>query len=109
MAKRKKRAKTGSAKRRKTRKAVAKKTTKRAAPRKAKKSAKKASTKLMKKPRPGVGKPRARKKKPVSASTPIVETEIIDVVEEPVPGVVTVTEFESGRLIFPDTEDEKDD
>jgi hypothetical protein len=31
------------------------------------------------------------------------------VVEEPVPGVVTVTEFESGRLIFPDDEDEKGD
>jgi hypothetical protein len=33
----------------------------------------------------------------------------VDVVEEPLPGVVTVTEVESTRVILPDSNEEKGD
>ena len=33
-----------------------------------------------------------------SQSTPIAETVIVDVIEEPVPGVITVTEFEATKV-----------
>jgi len=39
-----------------------------------------------------VARKKARPRKPLV--TPVVETTIVDVVEEPVPGVITVTEFE---------------
>ena len=106
MAKRTKRAGTSTAKRGKTRKAVVKKAAKRAVSKKAKKPAKRTATGLMKKPRPGITKAR-RKKKQVPAPVPQIETEIIDVVEEPFPSVLTITEFESERLVVPDSSDEK--
>jgi hypothetical protein len=56
----------------------------------------------MKKPRPGITKAR-RKKKQVPAPVPQIETEIIDVVEEPFPSVLTITEFESERLVTKST------
>jgi hypothetical protein len=59
----------------------------------------------MKNPRTGIKKARARKKKQATAQGPQVETEIIDVVEEPVPGLVTITEFESQRLIVPESDE----
>jgi hypothetical protein len=49
---------------------------------------------LAKAKRPGVKKVARKKATPMKLPTPVVETTIIDVVEEPVPGVITVTEFE---------------
>jgi hypothetical protein len=42
---------------------------------------------------------RARPVKP--PSTPAVETVVVDVIEEPVPGVITVTEFEKTEVREP--------
>ena len=106
MAKRTKRAGTSAAKRGK-KKAVAKRATKRAVPKKAKKSAKKAGASRMTKARRAPSKAPSRERKRIGAKTPMIETEIIDVVEEPFPGVVTITEFETERLIVPDSGDEK--
>lgn len=36
---------------------------------------------------------------------PVVEGEIIDVVDEPMPGVVRVTEIEATRVTLPDSDD----
>jgi len=67
----------------------------------ARKAAKRTTTKLQpkkgvartKRPRPKkIARKRARLMKP--PSTPLVETTIVDVIEEPAPGVITVTEFE---------------
>ena len=55
-----------------------------------------------KKPRKIAAKREARKTPKAIAQAP-VETTIIDVVEEPVPGVVVVTEYEAVRTIAPDT------
>jgi hypothetical protein len=107
MAKRTKRAGTSTAKRGKKQKAVVKKTTKRAVSKKAKKSAKKAGASRMTKARRAPSKVPSRKRKPIGATAPMIETEIIDVVEEPFPGAVTITEFETERLIVPDSGDEK--
>ena len=49
---------------------------------------------------------RARKQRP-AAST--VETTVVDVIEEPVPGVVTITEFEEVRIPMPDSDEETKD
>jgi hypothetical protein len=41
----------------------------------------------------------ARKKvQRMKQPTPVVETSVVDVIEEPVPGVITVTEFEETRV-----------
>ena len=72
------------------------------------KAGKRTASKL--KPRKGLAKakrPRtkkvARKKaKPMKPpTTPVVETTIVDVVEEPAPGVITVTEFEETDIREP--------
>ena len=62
----------------------------------------------MTKARRAPSKAPSRKRKRIGARTPMIETEIIDVVEEPFPGVVTITEFESERLVVPDSADERD-
>ncbi len=40
--------------------------------------------------------------------SPAVETMVVDVVEEPVPGVITVTEYEETQVTRP-ARDERDD
>jgi hypothetical protein len=40
---------------------------------------------------------------------PVVEGEIIDVVDEPMPGVIRVTEIETTRVAVPDSEDNDDE
>ena len=60
----------------------------------------------------------AKKKKPsklatkiASRKTPIVEDTVIDVIDEPVPGVVRVTEYEAVRISTPkqDADSDADD
>jgi hypothetical protein len=82
---------------------------KRPVSKKAKRSPKKVGARLARKARPATAKARPRKRKRVPAPAPQVETEIVDVVEEPLPGVVTVTEIESTRVILPDSGEEKGD
>ena len=117
MAKRRRQADATRSKRRKAGEAPAKRPVKRAVSKKAKKPAKKA-----KKPAKKAGKRQvtktgrggataktpARKKKPGPAPAPQIETEIIDVIEEPFPGVVTLTEFETVRVTLPDSDEDKE-
>jgi hypothetical protein len=72
------------------------------------KAAKRTATKL--RPKKGVAKAKspsakklARKKaKPMKQPiTPVAETTIVDVVEEPAPGVITITEFEETDIREP--------
>jgi hypothetical protein len=51
-------------------------------------------------------KARPRKQRQVSAPAPQVETAILDIIEEPVPGMVTVTEIETVRLRVPDSDED---
>ena len=41
--------------------------------------------------------------------TPVVETEIMDVIDEPAPGVVRVTEIEATRVTVPDSDDDEEE
>jgi hypothetical protein len=41
--------------------------------------------------------------------TPAVETVVVDVVEEPAPGVITVTEFEETQVRRPGSDETEDD
>jgi hypothetical protein len=41
--------------------------------------------------------------------TPVVEGEIIDVIDEPIPGVVRVTEIEATRVTVPDTDNDNEE
>jgi hypothetical protein len=118
MAKRRRQAGATKSKRRKAGKAPAKRPVKRAVSKKAKKPAKKAKKpakkagkrQVTKTGRGGAtGKTSARKKKPSPAPAPQIEAEIIDVVEEPFPGVVTLTEFETVRVTVPDSDDDNED
>jgi len=95
---RKKSSKRGKASAKPARKKAAKRTT----PNKAKSKVRRAGT--------SAPKPTAKKKQPskiVARKAPRkvvevpVETTIIDVIEEPVPGVVVVTEYESVRTATP--------
>jgi hypothetical protein len=43
----------------------------------------------------------AEKTTKVAAEMPVVETTVIDVIEEPVPGVLMVTEFETTTVMVP--------
>jgi hypothetical protein len=116
MAKRKKRvaarkptSNRGNARRKNLRKEAAK----RPAPKKAEKSAKKTGRQLATKVRRGrvTAKTPARKKKqiPVPAREMPIETTIIDVIEEPAPGVMVITEFESVRVALPDSDEKNKD
>ena len=88
-------------------KSLRKNAPKRAAPKKAKKVAtKRLATKAR---RGGVTtRTRARKQKQ-NLKPAAVETTVIDVIEEPVPGVVTITEFEDVRIRVPDSDEETED
>jgi hypothetical protein len=109
MAKRKLR-KTTTTKPKKARKKAAKRTAARHKPSKAAtRLAKKPRKKAAKQERGKASKARSRTKKPLTVGAPQIETEIVDVIDEPVPGVVRVTEFETTRLIVPDAADEDED
>ena len=40
---------------------------------------------------------------------PVVQDEIIDVVDEPMPGVFRVTEIETTRVTLPDSDDDEEE
>ena len=107
MAKRKKRAaarKTAS----KRGKALHNSAPKRVAPKKAKKSVKKAAKKRKSEARGGVtvkAPARKRKQRPAPALEMPIETAIIDVIEEPAPGVMVISEFEAVRVALPDSDE----
>jgi hypothetical protein len=111
MAKQKKRTGATKSKHRKT-KSLAKKRARASASKPAKKSAaksaKRGTTTVAKKVTRGSAtrKTRPRKQKQLSAPAPQVETAIVDIVQEPVPGIVTVTEIESVRVTVPDSAEE---
>ena len=88
-----------------TRKTAAKRTTPK------RKVAKKIAKKVSKK-RGGAKTTRTRARKEKQFLRPeaaTAETTIVDIVEEPVPGVITVTEFESTRIDVPESDEEDGD
>ena len=111
MAKQKKRTGATKSKHRKT-KSLAKKQARASASKLAKKSAVKSAKRgtktLAKKVTRSSATKKARPRKRKQLSTPAlqVETEILDIAEEPVPGVLTVTEMESVRVIVPESDEE---
>jgi len=88
--------------------ALDKRATKRAAPKRARKTIKKTPRKAGSS---GViSQTRVRPQKQIlEPAARAIETTIVDVIEEPVPGVVTVTEFEAERIVLPDSDDENED
>ena len=110
MAKRKKRvaARKATSKRGKT---PRKREARRAAPKKAKRSVKTTSKKLTTKGRRGRvnAKMASRKGKRRPAPAMPVEATIVGVVEEPLSGVVVVSEFEAVRVAVPDSDEEDKD
>jgi hypothetical protein len=103
MAKRKKRA---AARKTKSKRAkTARKSVKRAVGRKSRRTAKKVAGKTSRK------RVSARKRAtpPRRQAVPVVEGEIIDVVDEPLPGVVRVTEIEATRVTLPDSKDDAEE
>ena len=107
MAKQKGRAGATKSKRGKS-KTIAKKQARADASKMAKRSSKKATKTLSRKVTRGTAarKARSRKQKQLSAPNPLVETEILEIVEEPVSGIVTVTEIESVHATMPDSAEE---
>ena len=62
------------------------------------------------KPKRAGSKKGARKKEQrMKLPTPAVETVLVDVVEEPGPGVITVTEFEETQVTRPGSDEREDD
>jgi hypothetical protein len=112
MAKQKRRAATRKAKRRKS-KALHKKAATRAAPKKQKKSGRKIGKKRTPSARrrgaPVSGPARKKKRSPAPSLQIPIETTIVDVIEEPAPGVMVITEFEATRVAIPDSEAEDED
>jgi hypothetical protein len=106
MAKRKKRAGARKTKARRTKpRAKARKLVgKRAAPKKTKKAAKKLPAKRRLR-----SKERIHAHERTQLRTPVVQDTIIDVVDEPVPGVVRVTEIEDVSVVMPESEEENGD
>jgi len=91
-------------------KALRKKAAKRAAPKRAKKTVRKTVKKRAGARRTGAAsKTRTRQQQEMlKPSVGEIETTIVDVIEEPLPGVVTVTEFEAARIVLPDTDEESE-
>lgn len=77
-------------------------TVKRAAAKRTKKSAKKRTTKTR---RSGPSK-RIQSRQQKRGATPVIEETVIDIVDEPLPGVMRVTEIEETEVRVPDTEEE---
>ena len=105
VATRKKSSKRGKASAKPTRKAAAKRTTPKAAKSKVRPAGSGAPKPAVKKKRPPKTAARkAPRKTPRQVVVPVEDT-IIDVIEEPVPGVVVVTEYESIRTAAPISSD----
>jgi hypothetical protein len=99
MAKQRKR--VASRKTKSKKKKLAKKSAKRAIGRKSRRLPNKMSPKAsQKKKAPSRGRSKTTK------MVPVAEGEIIDVVDEPLPGVVRVTEIEATRVTIPDANDD---
>lgn len=120
MAERKKRATVRETKSKKIK--TAKKSVKRAASRKSGRTSKKITAKksvkrgvgrksrgTSKKVIPGTSKKRVSRPKRVTSQkqqmVPVVEGEIIDVIDEPMPGMVRTTEIEATRVTLPGSDD----
>jgi hypothetical protein len=104
MAKRRKRATARKTKSRiaKKRAKPVKKPVRRTAAKKAKKAAAKTRRKRT--------TPRAQIKQRKRTPTPVVEDTVVDIIDEPIPGVVRVTEVEEVSVAVPDSEqDEEED
>ena len=56
--------------------------------------------------RTGVSK-RIQTRQPKRGTTPVVEETVIDIVDEPLPGVVRLTEIEEIEVSVPDSEEEE--
>jgi hypothetical protein len=103
MASRRKRVKAKT-RTKKQRTKVRKKTVKRAVAKKTRKAAKKSAPKARRKhvtQRTQVGRRKAR--------APVVEDTVVDIVDEPSPGVVRVTEIEEVNVAVPDTDEEDEE
>ena len=103
MVSRKKRATTKS-KGGRTRATMRKKTLKRAAAKRTKKSAEGRTTKTH---RSGLSK-RIQSRQQKRGATPVVEETVLDIVDEPLPGVVRITEIEEMEVAVPDTEEDEE-
>jgi hypothetical protein len=107
MAKRKKRAKVQPKKQAKPRRGRA---TVRGKTRRVSKKATKRTVATVKPKRVATKKAVRKKEQRMKPPSPAVETVVVDVVEEPTPGVITVTEFEETQVTRPgsdETEDER--
>jgi len=93
MASRKKRS-TIKSRNRKTRATRRKKTAKRAAVRQTKKSAKKRATKT----RRSDPSRRIKSRQQKGGATPVLQETVVDIIDEPLPGVVRVTEIEETEV-----------
>ena len=87
----------------KRRATIRKKAVKRAVAKRTKKSAKKPTRRAR---RTGVSK-RIQTRQPKRGATPVVEETVIDIVDEPLPGVVRLTEIEEMEVSVPDSEEEE--
>ncbi len=87
----------------KRRATIRKKTVKRAVAKSTKKSAKKRTAKMR---RTGASK-RIQARQQRRGAAPVVKQTVIDVVDEPLPGVVRVTEIEETEVTVPDTDEEE--
>ncbi len=94
MAKRRKKAKSHRTKR-STGNSAARKRAQKISSSSKKKRAQSIKGKRAKRSRSGIKRPRAQKAHTIKpSSAPSVETVVVDVIEEPLPGVITVTEYE---------------
>jgi len=99
---RKKSSKRGKASAKPARRKAAKRTTPKKAKSKVRRAIRGAAKPMAKKQRPSKMAARKASRKPVRQVVEVpVEDTIIDVIEEPVPGVVVVTEYETIRTVAP--------
>ena len=87
----------------KTRVKMRKKTVKRAVAKRTKTSAKKRTTKK----RGSAASKRVQARQQRRGAMPVVEETVIDVVDEPLPGVVRVTEIEEMQIVVPGSKEKK--
>jgi hypothetical protein len=59
--------------------------------------------------RAGAKKAARKREQRMKPPTPAVETVVVDVVEEPAPGVITVAEFEETQVMRPGSDETEDD
>jgi hypothetical protein len=82
---------------------------KRASSGKAKKPAKRTTRRVITKARRSKRTPTRQRKQAPELVAAAVETTIVDVIEEPLPGVVAVTEVEAQRVALADSDEEDED